>query len=154
MADEVETLTRAGWPRPLVAGWPIPWVSPVENLAKTNIGRERAGASAAVCAVCGQDYPQHGTAVVFVNGENGVPDSAEEYAITSIDNAFLHPRCARLALAWCPMLKRMVDAGTLLLFLADVADVYLVFDEDDKVAVRGVVLVKDATPVTAETLSH
>lgn len=96
-------LTSAGWPRPIVDGWPIPWVSPSERLAIMDGGREAAAASGAICAVCGGDYLEDVKAYSVVRKSLGVDLSAVE--VQPMDNGIMHKRCLQLALAKCPRLR-------------------------------------------------
>lgn len=105
-------LTRTGWPRPVVGGLPIPWVSPSDDLATMNGARAIACSSGAVCAVCGEGYEEDETAYAFVK-EKSLPDDLGVGAIRAMDNGILHQRCARLALAVCPKLKSLVREGML-----------------------------------------
>jgi len=112
-------LTEAGWPRPRHNGLPIPWLSPRDALAKTDSARLAACASGGVCAVCGLGFQAEEHALLLINpptGPNGgrfMPGDTIEPAdggiITSIDNGVLHPRCARLALAYCPKLRELLE---------------------------------------------
>ena len=108
-------LTPAGWPRPRVDGWPIPWVSPPDNLAIMDSARHQAGCTGAVCAVCGEGYPGPVDAYILINtSETGLPpEDRSGTELTAMDNAVMHERCVRLALAWCPTLKALVEAGHL-----------------------------------------
>lgn len=115
------TLTSAGWPRPRVDGWPVPWVSPADNLANMDPARYDACASGAICAVCGGDYPPgaRGIALVLLDRAAGspTPTVGSDLAggdVLPMDNAVMHHRCVRLALAWCPELKRVLAAGELI----------------------------------------
>jgi hypothetical protein len=109
-------LTPAGWPRPVVAGWPVPWVSPDRALGVMNDGRYAACASGAVCAVCGQGYQMgaYGVALVKVEPGEGLPDPLPaDGGLTPMDNAVLHGPCARLAVSTCPALVRLREEGAL-----------------------------------------
>lgn len=109
-------LTGQGWPRPRVAGWPVPWVSPAEDLSQMDPARVEACCSGAICAVCGGDFAAEERALALVlAGDRVLEPGADlaELGIDPMDSAVMHHRCARLALAWCPALKRRVDAGDL-----------------------------------------
>ncbi len=107
-----DQLTATGWPRPVVGGLPIPWVSPSDNLATMNHARATACASGAVCAVCGEGYQDDEEAFAFVK-EPELPADLSTGSIRAMDNAVMHRRCARLALAVCPKLKSLIAAGML-----------------------------------------
>lgn len=121
--EEDGQLTEAGWPRPRHNGWPIPWLSPKDNLAVTDSAREAACASGAVCAVCGLGFQADETALLLVNPPQGpnvgrfmpgdVISPADGGVITSIDNGVMHRRCTRLALAYCPKLVELLEADDL-----------------------------------------
>lgn len=98
-------LTSAGWPRPIVDGWPVPWVSPSEELAVMDSGREAAAASGSICAVCGGDYLDDVKAYSVVRKSIGVDLSAVE--VQPMDNGIMHKRCLQLALAKCPRLREL-----------------------------------------------
>lgn len=122
-SDDPRALTAAGWPRPVFDGWPVPWVSPQGRLSKMDDGRLAACAAGAVCAVCG-----HGYGVVDDPDDPGetigekayalaraVPDdTGPDSAVRAMDNAVMHERCLRLALARCPALLKLTREGVLL----------------------------------------
>lgn len=99
-------LTRAGWPRPMVGGYPIPWVSPPEDLSTMSPARMDACATGAICAVCGGDYEDGEEAFAFVHSvEKPEVGPDESLAVQAMDNAIMHERCARLAMKVCPRLS-------------------------------------------------
>lgn len=106
------TLTRTGWPRPIVNGLPIPWISPADSLATTNHYRHAACASGAVCAVCGEGYREEEEAFVVVNEAN-LPDDLTGGEVWAMDNGIMHRRCLHLALKMCPALVRAQAVGLL-----------------------------------------
>lgn len=121
-----DELTAAGWPRPRHGGWPIPWISPREELAQTDLNRLQACGTGAVCAVCGEGYQADEKAYAVTRPPDDVTlepgdiiTPAEQAAdgepglITAIDNGVLHRRCARLALVWCPKLRELLEDGEL-----------------------------------------
>lgn len=117
MTSSDELLTEAGWPRPRYAGWPVPWVSPQGRLAVMEPARERAGATGAVCAVCGFGYQIGERAVVMVKLDPGQVIPPDQWAggeLTAMDNAIMHMRCARLAYSTCPALLDLRAQGVLL----------------------------------------
>lgn len=105
-------LTKTGWPRPIVGGLPIPWISPSDSLAQVNPARSAACASGAVCGVCGEGFEEIEVAWCFVRNET-VPDNLSEGWIRPMDNSVMHKRCALLALKWCPKLKQLKADGNL-----------------------------------------
>jgi hypothetical protein len=135
---ETYTLTEAGWPRPVVNGWPIPWVTPAEKLSEVNEGRRLASVGGAICQVCGQGFPFDARAYMFVPDSDAVLAelSAGDYIGTTIgpaarviplDGAVLHRECARLTAARCPHVR---DRGDLVLLEVPANDADPVFDDD------------------------
>lgn len=106
-------LTRAGWPRPIVNGFPVPWVSPSDKLAEMDTARAAACASGAICAVCGGDYGDDEPAYVLVQSAEK-PLAVAEVDVQAMDNGILHKRCLQLALARCPKLRSLHAGGLLL----------------------------------------
>lgn len=108
----MSTLTESGWPRPRnAAGFPVPWISPADDLAEKESGRQRKVAKGRTCQVCGQKL--RSTCIAFVSVDDPVdmipPGTAlaDDDGIHAMDHGLLHERCARLALAWCPELNRL-----------------------------------------------
>lgn len=122
------TLTRSGWPRPIVDGWPIPWVSPAENLSAMDDARAAACASGAVCAVCGEGYADDESAFAFVSG-TAAPVDIAAINVQPMDNGVLHRRCAQLALSMCPKLKSMHEAGQLQIVAVPINAAVVVIDD-------------------------
>lgn len=115
------TLTRAGWPRPVVGGYPVPWVSPSDDLASMDSQREVAAASGEVCAVCGGDYAPDELHYLLVNEPPGPPPSpspGHRVLARAMDSGILHRRCLRLAVAVCPRLLALRAAGELVVLRA------------------------------------
>src|SRR5690349_14585779 len=104
-------LTKAGWPRPVVDGWPIPWVSPSDDLSSMNSARAAACASAAICAVCGEGFDHDEECYALVQSDNA--PALETVLVQAMDNAFMHRKCVRLALSVCPKLKELHSGGFL-----------------------------------------
>lgn len=114
-------LTAAGWPRPVVGGYPVPWVAPTENLAEVNEGRQLASVGGATCQVCGLDYAWAEQAYGFVfAGEEGLPEpevgmfvseivGSSSQPIFFLDGAIMHFRCAKLSAARCPHIAGRTD---------------------------------------------
>lgn len=105
-------LTKAGWPRPIVDGWPIPWVSPSDDLSTMNSPRADACASGAICAVCGEGYSEGEPAYAVVMAD-ATPADLTTVKVRPMDNAVMHQRCALLALKHCPRLIRLRKEGSL-----------------------------------------
>lgn len=115
----VYTLTDSGWPRPLVGGWPIPWVAPAERLSEVNEGRRLASIGGAVCQVCGEGWKwgeyARGFIVVdrsfnLIPGDYLSENQAEPCKkVFFLDGALMHQRCARLTAAMCPHVKNRSD---------------------------------------------
>jgi hypothetical protein len=107
---EAYTLTQAGWPRPIIDGFPIPWVSPAEALGITNGDRILATKADRLCQVCGG--PLDSESVVFVDGGRKSKRRHADVDFTEVlcramDDAVMHPRCARLAAGRCPRLRQL-----------------------------------------------
>lgn len=115
-------LSPAGWPRPRTPDgrFPIPWVTPIGNLGAKDRKRMLRVAGGWVCQVCGLRFaPDEKTyCVVNIGPDEPVrvpvgdclPDGLGVHAM---DHGLLHDRCLRLALAWCPELKRLREVGEL-----------------------------------------
>ncbi len=111
-ASGVYTLTEAGWPRPIIGGFPIPWVSPAENLGTTNGDRILSTKADLLCQVCGDPLAPDGESVVFVDGgrkskRRHADIDFAEVLCRAMDDAVMHPRCARLAAGRCPRLLKL-----------------------------------------------
>lgn len=108
--EEQYTLTDAGWPRPIIGGFPIPWVSPAENLGTTNGDRILATKGDLLCQVCGVQLDAE--SVVFVDGGRASKRRHRDTDFATVlcramDDAVMHPRCARLAVGRCPRLQKL-----------------------------------------------
>lgn len=106
-------LTRSGWPRPVLNGWPIPWVSPSGNLALMDEARMVACATGAICAVCGLDYDDGEVAYALVKRRDELPADLTGGAVKAMDNAVMHRRCLLLSLKRCPRLAQLRVCGLL-----------------------------------------
>jgi hypothetical protein len=86
---------REGWPRPVLDGRPVPYVTPVTAghpwWRLTDGGRVLQCQNARVCQVCGLALPSQSWVLV------------DESAAVLSDSA-MHARCLRLAAAACPHL--------------------------------------------------
>ena len=127
----MNSLTATGWPRPIVGGWPVPWVSPRDDLSTMDKGREAACASGAICAVCGMGYGEGETAFCLVMKPDH-PIVLADVEVQPIDNAVMHQRCAQLAVAHCPRLKALA-AGDLIEVVTVPANMGRVHIGDDAV---------------------
>jgi hypothetical protein len=111
------TLTRSGWPRPIVGKLPVPWISPTEDLGFMDPARKLAAATGAVCAVCGLDYLEDEPAWVLVQSDEPIPEEIlPEGEVHPMDNGIMHRRCLVLALRHCPALRRIRAEGRLYIF--------------------------------------
>jgi hypothetical protein len=120
------TLTEAGWPRPIIGGWPIPWVSPVENLGTTSGERILETKEKALCQVCGVPFEDDMQAVVFVTAESRKSHRQVDLAevlCRAADDAVMHPRCAKLAAGRCPRLRQIQDEGRFIAYIGPISDV-------------------------------
>jgi hypothetical protein len=111
-------LTKRGWPRPIFNGWPIPWVSPRENLSLIDGTRERIVQRFKICQVCGLGHEPGATVYIYCSKAPGeaLDLSDDTKAAFAIDNAVMHERCARLAVARCPRLRSLQASGELAIF--------------------------------------
>lgn len=105
-----EKLSEAGWPRPIVNGWPIPWVSPSDNLSEMDPEREAICASGKICAVCGE--PNGAKSFILIRAD-AVPENLSDVHAHAMDNGVMHRKCLLLALARCPELQRLKSNGLL-----------------------------------------
>jgi len=117
---ETPKLTKAGWPRPIIDGWPIPWVSPSDDLSTMNPARERICADGKVCAVCGEE--NGGTSYILIRS-NRPPKDLSKVRAHAMDNGVLHRRCAALAIARCPELSRLQSNGLLQIVKCKTSDI-------------------------------
>jgi hypothetical protein len=106
-----DKLTRAGWPRPIIGGLPIPWVSPSDELATMNQARVVAAASSTICAVCGLDFAVDEPAYACVRSDRMA--NPKKHGVRPMDSATMHRRCVLLATANCPRLKALREEGQL-----------------------------------------
>lgn len=108
------TLTSAGWPRPIIGRFPIPWVSPAENLGTTDGDRILATKDEALCQVCGVAFEDDEQVVVFVTAETKRSHANVDLSkvmCRATDDAVMHPRCAKLAAGRCPKLRSLQEEG-------------------------------------------
>lgn len=119
LADDFEGLTEPGWPRPRyrlrfqpkVGNYvdqvvPVPWVTPVPDFVTLAPERRERAFDEGLCQICGVAHEPGGEVVVFLNGGlRARPEDPrmdlEHYRnviLRAIDDAVMHPRCAKLAL--------------------------------------------------------
>lgn len=117
---EPYTLTAPGWPRPVVGGYPIPWVAPAEKLSEVNEGRRLASVGGSVCQVCGLSFEYGADAWAFVRVPDVVQLTLESGGylgsvlgsprrVIPLDGAVLHEKCAALTAARCPHVRDATD---------------------------------------------
>lgn len=121
------SLTRSGWPRPVVNGWPIPWVSPARNLALMNPARVRRILYNKLCQVCGKKHAKGSTVFICLDADKSYLSTEgqefhDSYAIP-MDHGILHERCFKLAIAFCPLLKAKRASNQLLCLSASIEDI-------------------------------
>jgi hypothetical protein len=137
-----EDFTVAGWPRPIVGGWPIPWVSPSSDLSQMGPDRLDRVKREFLCQVCGEGHVAGATAHLLcrADGQDTRHDAdLSTKVVLAMDHAALHERCARLSIGRCPRLRRLRDAGDLIVVVApaDALELFVV-DGDEQIGVQGV----------------
>jgi hypothetical protein len=137
-------LTRPGWPRPVVGGWPVPWVSPQHDLSNMDAARKVALLDTRMCQVCGLCHSPGD--LVFLCVQTAVDDQGryvakpeDATAVVPMDEGLMHERCARLALARCPRLRELRKRRSLLVLRVPVDDVYVHNGEQAALLTRAVV---------------
>lgn len=106
-------LTDRGWPRPMIGGWPIPWVSPPHDLSNEDEDRHAEVIANVLCQVCGEGHAPHDTVYLVINDPTQ-PGADVSFAwAVATDDAIMHERCLRLAAGRCPALKRLRSEGKL-----------------------------------------
>jgi hypothetical protein len=119
MSEDNLTYTDVGWPRPIIGGWPIPWVTPAENLKQTDPDRMSLVVEYALCQVCGLGHNPMGFVYFFVNLEVGpIPINLEDKIVQAMDNAVLHESCMKLAVGRCPALRDLLAREMLVMYRA------------------------------------
>lgn len=119
-AEKATAMTDAGWPRPIVGGWPIPWVSPADNLSTMDSEREAICSAGKICAVCGE--ANGATAYILIRAKNQPADLSSVRA-QAMDNGVLHRKCLMLALKHCPELLRLQKRGLLQIVKCKTAEI-------------------------------
>ena len=122
-------LTHSGWPRPIIGGWPIPWVSPHSKLAVMSPTRTRRVLYNKLCQVCGKKHEKGSLVYICVDGKDSYL-SAEAVAfhdryVVPMDHGIMHERCFRLALARCPKLKEKKKEGELVCVSTQIENIRL-----------------------------
>lgn len=141
LQNEEGTLTAPGWPRPWIAGIPIPWVSSPYEMGKTDGDRREWTKHERGCQVCGEKHEPGAEVVAFLAGPLvSLEDDEKELVfpnlkVMAMDDAILHERCARLAAKHCPKLKEMHAEGSLFAFAAPVERVR----DNDELTIWGIV---------------
>lgn len=91
-----------GLPRPLYDGWPVPFNTPatpaghgglVPAFNRHDDRRQCDVIERDLCMVCGEALGQE--VIVVIAADDGLV----------VDDAAMHPACARLSFAWCPYLR-------------------------------------------------
>jgi hypothetical protein len=116
------TLTEKGWPRPRTphyGGLPVPWVSPMEQLKRTDPDRMHEVVDHALCQICGLPHEPNSTVYLFAN-EEVVPHDIAMKWIQAMDNAILHEQCFKLAYGRCPALRNLRMEYMLQVFTAPI----------------------------------
>lgn len=135
---EREGLTPEGWPRPFGdykdgARLPVPWIVSPPEWAAMVPAREKACVYGCVCQVCGEGHDPGERVVIFQSGklrdqdtggelEYGTPFTDAKVLLVALDNGVLHERCAKLAVGFCPHLKKAHAEGRLCAFTVPRAD--------------------------------
>lgn len=139
MAEAVGELTEAGWPRPIVDGLPIAWISLPDALGQTDPDRHRTSVLERICQVCGEGHEPDGEIWLMVNEprREELPEPRDGKEALAMDDALLHPRCAKLALGRCPGLKELRDQDRLTVLRTTAANTYIVETPDGDRAAAG-----------------
>lgn len=120
-------LTPAGWPRTIHNGWPVPWVSPRDNLARMHGPRLFAVRKYRLCQVCGEKHAPDAPVYLVVNAEDNNLQSSQIQHTTlalTMDDSALHERCLRLAQARCPRLRALRESGHLRILKTTIKHVF------------------------------
>ena len=134
-------LTAPGWPRPVIGGWPVPWVSPPEDLSAMDAARKLALLDTRTCQVCGVCHNPGDVVYMCVDtpvGADGLSVDRPEDATAAVpmDEALMHERCMRLAVGSCPRLLRLQRESRLLV-VSVVVDGTFVRDDEQVVPLDG-----------------
>jgi hypothetical protein len=146
MTEEYSS-TEKGWPRPVIGGRPIPWVSPPENLRMTHPERMEEIVECGLCQVCGEVPDREEDVYLLINLALGVPPEGSDLAektLQAMDNAMMHKRCYELATSNCPVLRSLDHSKTLAVYrtqwkkvrVYDCSDPFLGVDGKDVERVR------------------
>jgi len=128
---DISSLTDPGWPRPIIGGYPISWVSPASDLSKTNSARHTQVLTEKICQVCGEGHEFEDTVYLVINDEQSVAgeDITDKWAM-AVDDGILHERCLRLAAGRCPRLKRLRSEVRLVIVSCKLEAVQLNYEEE------------------------
>jgi hypothetical protein len=115
LASRKSLLTAPGLPRPRTRDgrYPVPWVSPIDNLGAKDPRRHQRVAGGMVCQVCGLRLSRRAIAFINEPWEWRSDTLPEDVGAHAMDDGLMHETCARLALANCPGLKRCREDGKL-----------------------------------------
>lgn len=123
------SLTEKGWPRPIVSGHPVPWAVDTDNFGKLDDERHQDTIFDRLCQVCGNGHRKHASVWLFVVDAEHREETHEVWA-QAMDEGLLHERCARLAYDNCPELRRLHEAGTLVVLEAPLSRIESQVDDD------------------------
>ncbi len=148
--EPAATMTERGWPRPHIGGWPVPWVSPAEDLSTFDLDRLAEVRDKLLCQVCGEGHGPDDTTYLLVKDDDAPDvDISGKIAVT-INDAVMHERCLRLAAGRCPQLGRLRATGKLRVIACPISAV-AVYDIDDEEDPRLAADGADCTVLDAET---
>jgi hypothetical protein len=105
----------------------VPWISDSEKFGTTDPDRHADTMRARLCQVCGHRVDDDEEAWLFVN-ESEVPEDRDGLIALAMDDAILHPCCARLTLEHCPVVRSLFANRQLTVLKALGADVEVVYD--------------------------
>lgn len=142
ISDTKDNLTPPGWPRPRFGVWPVPWVSPKNDLSKLDPDRLDEIRTNFICQVCGQGHKPDDTIYMICNGAMEGTDTnvdLKEKVVLSMDQSILHKHCCQMSITLCPRLKRLKAEGHMIIVSAlhKYIDVWDNNSGDDQVGVQG-----------------
>lgn len=94
-------LTDAGWPRPRINGWSIPWDAPHHRLGQVHPERIEQAHDEVLCTVCGLEHDD----LVWFFVDEPLPDNPDDYYALPKSDELMHEKCALFSLSVCPHLK-------------------------------------------------
>lgn len=142
---EAARLAPAGWPRPWRRDYksgerlPAPWITVLPEFAKMDPTRGGQMVRYRLCQVCGEGHEEGTDVVIFLDGglrdwqtlkEVEFPATPEDppplgdFILKAHDGAMLHERCAKLAVGFCPFLKRAQAGNRLFAFAGPVSAIF------------------------------